>query len=211
MPKTQRVYNKSNLTYGGRTLRVTMQLSNESLVEKAIMDVAQNFSKSVRNEVMNDAYAMLIRNAKRYIREGKREALTPNPADNTHNLERDLSKNIRSDERDYIRVDLSHIPYAALHNKPLGTYTLIGQGKRMVFYWHRKGRWISTTSGVKKPGLGFLDRATEDVRKAMPGLIKKYIAHYRAHGYAEIAPKTGAQLRGPSRSAAGRRNARMGK
>jgi hypothetical protein len=209
MPKAVRKYNTSNLTYGGRTLRVKANMPNMDQVTTDLMKVVQNFDRGIRNEVMNDAIVYTLKRAKHYIQEGKKEAQTPNPADNTSFMEQRLSQFVQWDETDVAIIDLSAIPYASLHNAPLGTSTLIGEGQRMVFYWYRKHRWVSTYAGVKKPGRAFLTRALKDVAREMPKLLKKYISVYREAGSVEIAPLTGARLRGPARSPTARRNARL--
>lgn len=210
MAKTVRKYNTQNLTYGGRTLRVESKLSGLPVATDALVKVVQNFDRSIRTEVLNDAQVFLLKRARHYIQEGKKDALTPDPADNTHNLERDLDKYVKWEDTDRVIIDLSSIPYAALHNQPLGSSTLIGEGKRMLFYWYRKGRWVNTYAGVKKPGRAFLTRALKDTVREMPKLIKKYVQLYRQAGNLEISPTTGARLRGPTRSAVARRDARVG-
>ena len=192
-------YVASNLTYGSRRLRIGGRLAGTDF-EKTLLGVVQNFDKAIRNEVLNDASVMLQQRAIGYIREGKLISKVPANNPRSYGLERAISTHLKSNETDKAVLDLSDIPYAALHNAPLGSYTVVGADKYMAFYWYKAGFYRRVYGeGVRKPGTGFLDRAVEDVRKALPRITDNAIKFFREQGDLSISPTTGARLRGPAK------------
>lgn len=197
MPRTS--YNTQNLTHGTRYLRIKGRLAGDDF-EKVMVGVIQNFDKSIRNEVLNDGIIYMQNRAIGYVQEGKRVSLVPSDNPRSYGLEKKIRTNVKSDEKDYAEIDLSDVPYAAMHNAPLGSYTLMGVGKYMAFYWYRwRGYREVFSEGIKKPGTGFLTRAVDDTRREMPRIIRRAISYFRDSGELSISPKTGARLRGPAK------------
>jgi len=212
MPSTR--VGTGNLTFGTRHLRISGKLSGRN-VEAVLSGVVQNFDRAVRNEVLNDAAVLLQRRAVEYVREGKRASRVPSDNPRSFGLERAIDTHLAYSEKDTLTLDLSDIPYAAMHNAPLGSYTIMGSGEYIKYRWWRHGgMYVTTFAGVRKPGIAFLDRAVEDVRKEMPRIIERAIMFMRDHGEAYVDPRTGGHLRGAARLKGGakaRLQQRLGK
>lgn len=197
--------NPQNLTHGLRRLKFSAKLANADQVEEIIAGVVQNFDKSVRNEVMNDATVLLEHRAIHYIREGKKASGIMSKLGGVHPRSQGLERSFRSfsHETDTVTVSMgAGIDYAELHNLPPGeTRTIMPQnGRFLLFRWYRleKASRIAAQS-VERPGVGYWDRALEDVRDNMKRLIKKKIDEAIMMGNENIMPSTGARLAGRPR------------
>lgn len=197
--------NPQNLTHGIRRLKFSARLANGDQVQKIIAEAVQNFDRSIRNEVMNDATVLLEHRAVHYIREGKKASGIMSKLGGTHPRSQGLEHSFRSffDETDTVHVSMGEgIDYASIHNLPPGeTRTIVPQnGRFLLFRWYRleKASRIAAQS-VEKPGIGYWDQALEDVHDNMKRLIRKKIDEAIQMGGDNILPSTGARLAGRAR------------
>lgn len=198
----RRTGNINNLTFGIRHLRFETHLAGAEETFATLAAVVQNFAQDVRNEVMNDAVVFFRKRIVYYIQEGKKESRVPDHSPRSY----DLASTFKSffTETDTVRVSIGEgVPYALIHSLPPGqTRTIMAQNYRfMIFHWYRlgtEGKKVAAFS-VERPGVGYWDRAIEDVKDEMPKILKRQIDYFARQEGSHIAGKTGAHLRGKPR------------
>lgn len=203
MRRTGRI---ENLTFGTRHLVFQTSLAGMEEGFEVIAGVVQNFAQNVRNEVMNDAVVFFRKRIVYYIQEGKKVSRVPDHSPRSY----DLASTFRSwyNETDTVQVSIGEgVPYARLHNLPPGeTRTIEAKNYQfMIFHWWRMGvagKRVAARS-VERPGVGYWDRALEDVKfdpkDGIEAIIKKKLKYFAGLSGSHIQPTTGAHLRGAPR------------
>lgn len=189
----------NNLTFGGRELRFLAKLGREDAIGVFLANVAQNFAKEVRNEVMNDAVVFMYHRARHYIQEGREQSGTPENSPRSQGLENSFKSWYNEGDTAYVSMG-EGIDYAEIHNLPPGTtYTIKVQNyKFMIFQWWKFGGRKFVAKVVKRPGVGYWTRALKDTQRRLPKLVEEKVAWFASQPERHVT-STGAHVRGRPR------------
>jgi hypothetical protein len=145
-------------------IRYSVQGKYEKQKATSVIDDLERRFHRLKSETLREFFSRVKETAIENILENNEETNVPL----TGNLEDSIDYTV-SKGSGRIWAGGPGVPYAAAHNQPVGTTTLIlpTHGKFLVFYNHRTGAWSRRTF-VLKPGIAFFTRAWESHMDEIP-------------------------------------------